>query len=158
MSENISFELDKSLLRWLGRTMKALDYYLIDKFDSKGIPLTKAQMITLRILSGQDGIAQNNLAFITNRDKASLTRLIDTMEKKELVHRTHSTADKRVKQVFITKKGRHVIDSAMPALHEIMNEVQDGLSQKEIDTTLKVLKIISKNINADELTAPIIQS
>lgn len=158
MSENKSFELEKSLLPWLGRTMKALDYYLIDKFESKGIPLTKAQMITLRVLSRQDGIAQNNLAFITNRDKTSLTRLIDTMEKKQLVSRSHSPNDRRVKQVFITEKGKNVVESAVPALHEIMKDVQAGLSQEEIDTTIMVLKKISKNINADELTAPINQS
>lgn len=157
MSENKSFELEKSLLPWLGRTLKALDYYLMDKFESKGIPLTKAQMITLRMLSRQDGIAQNNLAFITNRNKASLTRLIDTMEKKELVSRSHSSNDKRVKQVFITEKGKNVIESAVPALLEVMKDVQTGLSEKEINTTIKVLKKIRKNINADELTAPINQ-
>lgn len=127
----------------------------MDKFESSGIPLTKAQMIALRVLSRQNGIIQNNLAFITNRDKASLTRLIDTMEKKELVSRTHSSNDRRVKQVFITEKGKTLIESAMPVLDEMMKDVQKGLSQKEIDDTIKVLKKISKNINADELIAPI---
>ena len=157
MPENKSFELEKSLLPWLGRTLKALDYYLMDKFESKGIPLTKAQMITLRVLSHQDGIVQNNLAFITNRDKTSLTRLIDTMEKKELVSRCHSSDDRRVKQVFITEKGKSVIESAVPVLEEIMKDIQVGLSQQEIDNTVNVLKIISNNINSDELTAPINQ-
>ena len=148
-------DIDNTILPWLGRTAKAMDYFLADYFDAKGLNLTKAQMIVLRILSQNDGIVQNKLAFITNRDKASLTRLIETMEKKELVKRSTSTKDKRVKIVHITDSGIALLENARPYLKEIINKVQENVSEQDLLTTIKVLKQISKNINADELTAPL---
>ena len=150
MKSNKILELDKSILPWMGRAVKALDYHLADIFESQGIPLTKVQVITLRILSRNNGIAQNKLAFITNRDKASLTRLIVTMEKKGLVRRESSTVDGRVRHVFITKKGNSMLESAIPVLLEMMADVQQGISQKEIEITITVLKKIRANVNADE--------
>jgi DNA-binding MarR family transcriptional regulator len=155
MLSNKIFELDKSLLPWVGRTMKALDYHLIEHFESNGIPLTKVQVITLRILSRNNGVAQNKLAFITNRDKASLTRLIITMEKKGLVSRENSLEDGRVRRVFITEKGKIILDSAIPVLVDMMSDVQKGISQEEIDITIEVLKKIRANVNADEQMASI---
>jgi DNA-binding MarR family transcriptional regulator len=145
-------ELDQTILPWLGRTMKALDYFMIDNFEAKGLNLTKAQMIILKILSKEDGIVQNDLAFITNRDKASLTRLIDTLEKKNFVTRSISPKDKRVKLVHITDEGKKMFDSALPVLNNIIQSIQEGISPKEIESAINVLKKIRKNINADELT------
>ena len=41
-------------------------------------------------------LPQHDLAFLTDRDKTSLTRLLSTMEKKNLVARITSSEDKRV--------------------------------------------------------------
>lgn len=157
MKEDRFSELDKTILPWLGRTMKAMDYFVKDHFSSRGLKLTKAQMIVLKVLSRRNGIAQNNLAFITNRDKTSLTRLIETMEKNGLVNRLSDTEDKRIKRVSITEEGKKTIDSAVPIIYEILEKVQDGIKQEDLETTIRVLKQIGKNINADELTTPLNQ-
>lgn len=155
MEENKLPELDKSILPWLGRTMKALDYYLNDHFASKGLKLTKVQMILLKVLSQRGPMAQNNLAFITNRDKTSLTRLISTMEKKNFVARTVDENDKRIKVVQVTNEGKKMFESAIPILQEIMERIQTGIDKKDLDITIKVLKQIGNNINVDELTTPL---
>ncbi|MEP2026110.1 MAG: MarR family transcriptional regulator [Reichenbachiella sp.] len=155
MEENKLPELDRTILPWLGRTMKALDYFLNDHFASRGLKLTKAQMILLKVLSNRGAMAQNSLAFITDRDKTSLTRLINTMEKKNFVTRSVDENDKRIKLVDITEEGKKMFNSAIPILQEIIVVVQDGVEQKDLDTTIKVLKQIGKNINVDELTAPL---
>ena len=148
-------DLDHTILPWLGRTMKAMDYYVTDFFKSKGLELTKQQLIVLKVLSKNDGIVQNNLAFITNRDKTSLTRLIDTMEKKDLVQRSISEKDKRIKFVHITAEGKRMQEAAMPIMNEILDRVQTDIDQEDLDTTIKVLKQIGINIKVDELIAPL---
>ncbi|UXX79690.1 MarR family transcriptional regulator [Reichenbachiella carrageenanivorans] len=157
MEENSFSELDKTILPWLGRTMKALDHFLNDQFESHGLNLTKAQFVVLKVLSHQSSIAQNNLAFITNRDKTSLTRLIDTMEKKGLVIRSSDPNDKRIKLVSITTEGKSSVKTAIPMLHETIKKIQTDIDPADLQTTIEVFKKISKNINADELTAPINQ-
>ncbi len=153
-----SFEIDKTILPWLGRTMKALDFYIADEFTSHGLSLTKAQIILLRKLTMNDGIPQNNLAFITDRDKTSLTRLIHTMEKKELVWRKTDEHDKRINLVFITQKGKQTLEDAFPILKDVNEKITDGISVETINTTIETLKQIIKNTDAEFLSATLTQS
>ena len=106
-------QFEKLLLPWLGRAMKSFDFHLADELLNAGISLSKHQIILLRILSMEDGIPQNDLAFITDRDKTSLTRLISTMERKGLLKRKTCETDKRVNNVFITQiiKGHYYSSS-----------------------------------------------
>ncbi|MFY0625572.1 MAG: winged helix-turn-helix transcriptional regulator [Reichenbachiella sp.] len=153
-----TFDIDSSILPWLGKTMKALDIYISDEFAKYGIPLTKAQLILLRRLSINNGIPQNNLAFITNRDKTSLTRLINTMEKKGYVSRRIDKKDKRINLIYITKEGSDVFEKAFPILAKINGHIEKGIGSDQLLNTILTLKKISKNINADHLTASLTQS
>lgn len=146
-------DLDKTMLPWLGRTMKGIDLFMADFFRANAIDLTKVQVIMLRMLSQNDGQPQNNLADLTNRDKTSLTRLITTMEKKGLVMRIASDADRRINNIFITPKGKDVLATAIPVIKKAIDVIETGLTENERIQTLKVLEKIRKNINAEELTA-----
>lgn len=148
-------DLDKTLLPWLGRTMKGIDLFIADFFHERGIELTKVQLILLRVLEKNDGQPQQNLAFITNRDKASLTRLVNTMENKNLVTRVQSKEDKRINRIYITDLGRESLKNALPIIGEAIKTIQHDISVEEIEQTKRVLRKISNNINAEELTAPL---
>jgi DNA-binding MarR family transcriptional regulator len=146
-------DLDKTMLPWLGRTMKGIDLFMADFFKTNAIDLTKVQIIMLRMLSQNDGQPQNNLAYLTDRDKTSLTRLITTMEKKGLVKRIESNTDRRVNNIFITAKGQNELAIAIPIIKKAIDVIETGLSMDERRVTVKVLEKIRKNINAEELTA-----
>ena len=64
-----------------------LGAFIRDKFEQYNIKLSLEQWIILRVLHMEDGVPQNSLAMITERHKASLTRIIGTMERKNLVAR-----------------------------------------------------------------------
>ena len=113
--------------------------------------LKKKQIIHLRVLSLRNGIAQNDLAFITDRDKTSLTRLISTMERKGLLKRKNCKLDKRINNVFITQKGLKDTKNAFPIIINEIDNIQHKLDNDEIDTTIKVLKQIITYTNRKEL-------
>ena len=146
-------DLDKTMLPWLGRTMKGIDLFMADFFKTNAIDLTKVQIIMLRMLSQNDGQPQNNLAYVTDRDKTSLTRLITTMEKKGLVKRVASKEDRRVNNIFITPKGKQELSTAIPVIKNAIDVIESGLTDDERRQTLNLLEKIRKNINAEELTA-----
>jgi DNA-binding MarR family transcriptional regulator len=137
----------------MGKTMKFLDYYISDNLKNHGVNLTKTQMILLLMLERADGQPQHDLAFITNRDKASLARLLNTMEHKNLVARIPSKEDGRVNLIFITKHGKAVLESTRPILDNIIGDIQKGLSNSEIKGVIDVMMKIQKNINVGELVA-----
>lgn len=142
-----------NLLPWLGKTSKFLDYYISDSLRINRIDLTKTQIILLLTLARADGQRQHDLAFITNRDKASLARLLTTMESKNLVARIPSKEDGRVNLIFITKHGVEILENTKPIMKRIMDEIQKGLTESEIKSVIEVMKKIQKNINMEELVA-----
>ena len=136
-----------SLIPWIGKTAKFMGYYIADYMKSHGINISKEQFIVLKHLDEKDGRKQNDLAFITNRSKTALTRLIHTMEKKGLVRRSISESDMRINHVFLTPFGKKTWDDAHPFYLKIVEELQEGISEEDLLTVQNALKIIQDNIN-----------
>jgi len=146
-------DIDKTLMPWLGKTMKVIDYFIMDRFSEKGIALTKVQWLLLKRLQEMNGESQHNLAFLTNRDKASLTRLLTTMENKNLVARIPSNDDHRINHIYITSYGEKVLKMTTPVLEGMIEEMQTGISNQERAMVIEVLKKLINNIKSDELVA-----
>ncbi len=139
-------ELKKSLGPWLGKTSKMIGCLINEVLLKNNIVLTREQWVVLIKLHQQGGLAQNELAFITERDKTSLTRLINTMERKGLVIRKTSKHDKRVKLVYLTEHGKSEYKNALPIMQNIIQNLQKDLSQKEIENTIQTLQKLQKNL------------
>jgi DNA-binding MarR family transcriptional regulator len=152
--ENI-INIEKTMLPWMGKASKAIDYFLADKLKDNGIELTKVQLVLLKKLWEMDGQPQNNLAFLTNRDKASLARLITTMEKKTLVARIPSKSDHRINHIYITKHGLDILKKAAPIMIEAIGQIQKDIPEKDIKVVIETMKKIGININSEELVAPL---
>ena len=123
---------------------------MADAFKANDIELTRPQLVMLIVLMQNDNQPQNSLAFLTNRDKASLARLINTMEKKNLVERLVDKNDKRVKHVRLTENGRKTLFKAFPVVEEVNKAIENGISKEDIDTAIEVLKKIVTNIKSVE--------
>lgn len=123
-----------------------MDYYIIDYMKVHGIDISKEQFIVLKYLQEQDGRKQNDLAFITNRSKTALSRLIHTMEKKGLVRRSSSKTDMRINHVFLTPFGKKTWDDAHPFFLKIVKDLQKGISKEDLLTVQNTFKIIQENI------------
>ena len=132
---------------WIGKTSKMLQMFFADQFRERGLDLTMKQFILLKMLMDDDGQMQNNLAMITERDKTSLTRLISTMEKKELVTRIPSTEDRRVNKIYLTKSGRKIYEVAHQIIIENMSKVHHGISDHQKSLAISVLAKIQDNIS-----------
>lgn len=143
----IPIDFQNSLAPYLGRTTKMLEHQIDDMLAKRGFNLTKMQFILLHKLHGQDGACQNDLAFSSNRNKSSLTRAINVLEKKQYIARIPSKKDKRRNQLFITKKGQEVIDQSSSVFEEISTRIQKGITPEEIEHTIEILKRIQVNVN-----------
>ncbi|MFT6320582.1 MAG: DNA-binding MarR family transcriptional regulator [Granulosicoccus sp.] len=136
-----------SLMPWLGKTSKMLRMFMKISFQEHGFDLTHEQFILIAHLYYEDGINQKDLAFITERNKGSLARLVNTAEKKNLVARVPSIEDKRVNRIYLTKQGRCVFEKLKPVLDECEAKVKEGLTPKEVKTMITILGKIQDNIS-----------
>ena len=147
-NENIHIDFDNSIGPWLGKTVKIVDYHLQELFNSHGIDLTKEQMIVLKRLHDRDGINQNELAFLTLRNKSALTRLLNIMQKKKYITRKQSSVDKRVNHIYLTDLGKEIFKRSRPVIQQVLNTMQQNISENEKKQIIEILKKIQ--INFDE--------
>lgn len=140
-------DFNKSLGPWLGKTMKLIDNKLEDILEENNLDLSKTQFIILKNVQVNEGICQNQLAFFADRNKSSLTRMINTLEKKNYLARVASKDDRRMNMLIITKEGERVLKNAEPFFLKIKNLIEIGLTEEEIESTINTLKKIQQNIN-----------
>lgn len=138
------------LMPWIARTAKFMHVYMNQQFKNHDIPLTPKQWILLRYLIQDDGRDQKHLALITERDKTSLTRLISSMEKKELVMRKANPLDKRSNKIYITEKGIKAYETAMPIVNDARQLFEEGLDRGEIETATRTIRKLHDHLK--ELT------
>ena len=139
-------EMEESVLPWIGKTAKMMTIFIGDRLKRNGMDLSLQQMIILKILHEEDGRPQQDLAIVTERHKASLTRLISTLEKKQLVTRVPDQVDKRINRVYLTKEGKQQLQSTFPVMQELMMEMQQGLDKADLQTTIQTLQKIQSNL------------
>ncbi|WP_298503694.1 MarR family transcriptional regulator [uncultured Maribacter sp.] len=152
-SVNNFVDFEASIIPWLGKTSKMADCFLQEKLKEKGLDLSKEQVVVLKKLHEKDGLNQNELAFLTLRDKSTLTRLLSKMENKKYIQRIRSKEDKRISQVFLTEEGRNIYTKTTPVLRDLLDSLGKGITIEEKELTIRILKKVQVNmgVNADSL-------
>ncbi len=146
-SVDIKIDFENSIGPWLGRTMKIVDCHFQEAFQDAGINLTKEQMVVLKKLHDQDGLNQNELAFLTYRDKSSLARLLSKMENKKCIMRKQDPDDRRVNQVFLTDEGRALFQKTKPVIQRVLSQMEDAISEAEKKQIISILKRVQTNLS-----------
>ena len=139
-------EANASLCKASGLTSKLLGIYINDNLHLNGLKLTRNQFIVLKILSMRQGICQSELAFITERDKTSLTRLIDSLEIKGMVNRQQASDDMRKKIIDITELGIDTLNKAWPLMKKLEEDVSKDITSEELENLLRVLNKVQGNV------------
>lgn len=129
-----------------GKASIAIARRLQKKFNSAELNLTIEQWSVLYQLWKKDGISQQELCNATFRDKPSITRLVDNLEKAQLVVRVPSEADRRINLIYLTKQSQKLEEQAMNLAEETLNEALIGVPVERIDVCKEVLQIVYDNL------------
>ena len=88
-----------------GKISTAINRKLYRNFRKMNIDITPEQWTVLYYLWSKDGVTQQELCNTTFKDKPSMTRLIDNLEKQGLVTRSSDARDRRINIIRLTEKG-----------------------------------------------------
>ena len=116
-----------------GKASTAIARRLQKKFNNATINLTIEQWSVLYHLWKQDGLNQQQLCDATFRDKPSITRLIDNLEKLNLVKRVSDEKDRRINKIYLTKTAQKLQEDTMQLAEETLNEALEGVVAAELD-------------------------
>ena len=129
-----------------GKASTAIARRLQKNFKSANIDITIEQWSVLYHLWKQDGLSQQQLCEATFRDKPSITRLVDNLEKLGLVKRVSSKEDRRINKIYLTKEATALQEQTMELANQTLNEALAGVSNGQVEIAKEVLQMVYDNL------------
>lgn len=129
-----------------GMASTAVARRLQKNFRTAGLDITIEQWSVLYHLWKEDGLSQQELCIRTFRDKPSITRLIDNLEKLSLVKRVASPIDRRINLVQLTDSALELQHITIDLANQTMSEALAGVEKHEIEMVKSVFQKVYDNL------------
>lgn len=135
----------------LRRIIRATDLH--SKRLSKTTGLTGPQLLILQSIRRSGPIAIGAVARNVNLSQATVTTILDRLEKRGLVSRLRSEEDKRRVNVSLTRQGRRVIDGSPTPLQANFVERFKALEDWERGLIISALQRVARMMDAEDIDA-----
>lgn len=130
-------DLKRQLVAQLVETSRLLRNHIDQR--AKGRGTTRAQWIVLFRLRQQEGLMQVDLADVLELQPISLVRLLDRLVEHKLLERRPDPNDRRANRLFLTPKGRRLVDDLDSLRDDIATDVLHDIPKAAIESTLETL-------------------
>ncbi|KIC17684.1 MarR family winged helix-turn-helix transcriptional regulator [Leisingera sp. ANG-Vp] len=115
-----------------------------------GVDLTPVQFSALAAIHRHPGIDQASVAGLIAYDRATLGKVVDRLVEKDLVARKVSSADRRAREVSLTRAGSGLLKRILPHVRAAQPGILTGLSEAEQETFVALLQ--KATLAANELS------
>lgn len=141
--------LSKEIAVYLNLGACKLKQYTSLMLKQNQVGLTPEQFLLIDVLWNQGPMSQQQLANTMQKDKNSITKLIDALEKKELVVRKKSKRDRRSNIIVLTEKAETMKLEAKEKGIMLLDKMLEGISEEELRSFLNTLNKMSENMSAN---------
>lgn len=131
----------------VNKSARLITQKLALNFRKRDIEISTEQWKILLYLYREDGQTQNSLAEYAGKDAPGVSRIINTMEKHNLVFRIQHPSDRRTNLVYLTEKGINMREKLMSMAQKTNGEVTEGIAPEEIETCIRVLNKVIENLS-----------
>lgn len=104
------------------------------------------QIPILMILSKKEGITQRQIAEKLDLRPATIAIMLRRMEKANLIYRVQDAKDRRVQRVFLSERGRELIDQIRQQLQDSEQKAFENFSQEELTMLNNLLDKMLNNL------------
>jgi DNA-binding MarR family transcriptional regulator len=129
-----------------GKASTAIARRMQKNFKQNGVDITIEQWSVLYHLWKEDGLSQQQLCDATFRDKPSITRLVDNLEKLKLVKRIASKDDRRINMIYLAPEAQQLQELTMELANQTLNEALEGVTNGQIEIAKEVLQRVYENL------------
>jgi DNA-binding MarR family transcriptional regulator len=148
----MSLDLKREIVAQLVESSRLLRNYVDQR--AKGRGTTRAQWVVLFRLRQQEGLSQVDLAEVLELQPISLVRLLDRLVEQALLERRPDPADRRANRLYLTKKGRQLVDDLDSLRDAIAADVLRGVPDNVLQATLDTLIGIKTRVKQGAEDAP----
>lgn len=142
---------DERILGSLRRIIRAVDLY--SRYLALRYSLTGPQLICVRQLLKHGSMAPGTLAKEIALSPATVTGIVDRLEKRGIVSRERSKIDKRKVVIALTRTGEQLVEQMPPPLHETFSRRLNELPPEEQAEIDRVLTRIVDMMEAQDMAA-----
>ena len=142
--------LSKEIAVELNLTGCKLKQFIAAKLRQMDVPLTPEQFILIDLLWNQGSMSQQQLADQMQKDKNSVTKLVDALERKGFVVREQNRQDRRSNTLILTEKAEGLKQGAKQKGISILDEMLIGISEEELRSFLVTLGKLNRNMTVAE--------
>lgn len=142
--------LSKEIAVELNLTGCKLKQFLAAKLRQTGVPLTPEQFMLIDLLWNEGEMSQQQLADQLQKDKNSVTKLVDAIERKGFVIRRQNMQDRRSNTLVLTEKANELKPGAKQKGISILDQMLEGISEEELRSFLVTLKKLNDNMTVNE--------
>ena len=126
----------------------SLKQYYIQKIKEQQLDITYEMLQVLAALWKKEQMNQQDIATAIQKNKASVTPLIDNLCKRDLVRRVNDPNDRRNNLIELTIKGDEYRTLLDPVQQDLYNAILQEVSEKKVleitETLEKLTAIIEK--------------
>jgi DNA-binding MarR family transcriptional regulator len=128
--------------RSVGFLISQLGFFSSRRFTEALEPLgiSPRDFLLMRFVAAADGQSQQTLAEQLGVPASRMVALVDHLEDMGLVERRPDPEDRRVRRLFITRKGRSVLEKAGKIAIDYETQLCAGINRKEREQLIDLLQ------------------
>ncbi len=135
----------------LRRVIRATDLH--SKHLSKTTGLTTPQILLMKTIRDKGEVIIGELASSMNLSQATVTTILDRLEKRNLVYRERSKGDKRKVHAYLTNEALETLNNAPPLLQDHFTRQFCNLQDWEQTMIISALQHVAQMMNAQDIDA-----
>ena len=132
----------------LESAIKAYRRFAQARLSAAGIDITIDQWLVLKTIHESSDITLQQVGVVVFKDFASVTRIVQLLERKGLLRRNPHLTDGRRSELVLTSSGESVIRTVEPIVQANRRQALDGIDAEEVARLRAVLKRITENCDA----------
>lgn len=102
------------------------------------LPLNGMHIRLLQMIRRQPDCTAQQIASVTGRDKAQITRVVKELESMALITRTPDPEDRRAQLLALNEKGRGLMARIQDAEDEVKKTLLKGINKKDQNTFIEI--------------------
>lgn len=106
--------------------------------------ITLEQIVVLEMLKAHGSLKMSELARLTTKENAAITRMVDILERKDYVQRKPSPNDRRVWEIAIKPDGLIMLNKLMPIILDELKDATSCISKEEYEEAMRIVRKIIK--------------
>ena len=142
--------LDKQIGVFLNLVHNRFKQHFSTLLQEKGYNITPEQFLVMDTLwNNGASMSQQQIADTIIKDKNSVVKLIDGLEKKQLVKRVANVDDRRQNLIELTPLGKDIEENVKQTAINAMGTITEGISTQQLHTFINVLTKMAQNMKED---------